>query len=172
MEPITLILTALSKGAASGLQASASSAVKSAYESLMTLTKKRLAGRKDGGMVLAQHKSAPETWGPALASRLKLAGAEGDSELLAAATVLMRLIGEAGSQTGKYSVDGQNAQGMQVGDHTRQYNTFNAPPALSAGMHLANCGKVTVARNKVKGYPIGINIMDSGDTNVHDNEIS
>ena len=47
MDPVTLIVTALAAGAATGMTESAASAVKDAYRSLLALVRKRLAGRPD-----------------------------------------------------------------------------------------------------------------------------
>lgn len=128
MDPITLILTALAAGAASGLQDSASSAVKSAYAGLKALVKKHLSGRPAGEVALAEYEAAPEVWEPPLTAQLKAAGAGRDAELVAAAQALMRLVDEAGSRAGKYAVDVHGSQGVQVGDSNIQHNAFNAPP--------------------------------------------
>jgi hypothetical protein len=128
MDPITLIVTALAAGAASGMTESASSAVKDAYANLKALVRKRLAGRTDAELVLARHEQAPQTWRAPLATVLGDAGAERDTDLLAAAQVLLRLLDAAGARAGKYTVDICGAQGVQVGDRNRQHNVFHAPP--------------------------------------------
>ena len=129
MDPVTLIVTALAAGAASALQDGASSVVKDAYSRLKALVKKRFAGRPDGELVLARHEAAPQTWEAPLAEELSAAGAEGDADLVAAAQALMNLVDEAGSQSGKYVVAVQDSQGIQVGDHNTQHNTFGFPAA-------------------------------------------
>jgi hypothetical protein len=45
-----------------------------------------------------------------------------------AAQQLMALLDAAGRQSGKYLVDLRGAQGVQVGDHNTQTNTFTTPP--------------------------------------------
>ncbi len=127
MDPITLIVTALAAGAASGLTDTASSAVKDAYARLKALVKKRLADRPDAELVLARHENAPQTWRAPLTAELSEAGADQDLELVAAAQALMSLVDKAGSRTGKYTVDARGAQGVQIGDHNTQDVTFNAP---------------------------------------------
>jgi len=124
MDPVTLIVLALAAGAASGLKDAASSAVTDAYSSLKALAKKRFAGRPDGELVLARYEAAPQTWEAPLSAELAAAGADSDAELIAAAQELMTLIDEAGSRTGKYTVDARGSQGLQVGDHNIQRNTF------------------------------------------------
>jgi hypothetical protein len=124
MDPVTLIVTALAAGAASALQDGASATVKDAYTRLKTLVMKRFASRPKGELVLAEHEAAPQTWEAPLAAELSAAGAEGDADLVAAAQALMRLVDEAGSRSGKYVLTIRDSQGVQVGDHNTQTNTF------------------------------------------------
>ena len=127
MDPITLIVTALAAGAALGAQDTVSTMVKDAYVGLKALVKKRLGGGPSAELVLAKHEQAPETWQVPLMAELAEAGADGDRDLIAAAQVLLDLVSQAEGRTGKYTVDARGAQGVQVGDHNRQDNTFNAP---------------------------------------------
>jgi hypothetical protein len=127
MDPITLIVTALAAGAASGTADAASAAVKDAYASLKALVTKRLGGRAGAELVLSRHEVAPEVWREPLAAELAGAAADRDADLVRAARVLLELAGQASS--GKYTVDVRGAQGVQVGDHARQSNVFHVPPA-------------------------------------------
>jgi hypothetical protein len=125
MDPITLLVTALAACAALGVQDTASAMVKDAYASLKALVRRRLGGDPDAEMVLARHERAPETWQAPLMAELVRSGADGDGDLIAAAKALLDLVGEAGG-AGKYTVDARGAQGVQIGDHNRQDNAFNA----------------------------------------------
>jgi hypothetical protein len=127
MDPVTLIVTALAAGAASALQDGASAAVKDAYARLKALVTRRFVDRPKGQLVLAEHETAPQTWEAPLAAELSAAGAEGDPDLVAAAQALMSLVDGAGSRTGKYVVAIRDSQGVQVGDHDTQTNTFGPP---------------------------------------------
>ncbi len=122
MEPITLIVTALAAGAASGLQDTGSSAVKDAYASLIALVRQRLAGHPGGELALARHQTSPETGRAPLAAELSAAGADHDADLLAAAQALMSLVDEAGALSGKYSVAVHESHSVPVGDR-------GAPPS-------------------------------------------
>jgi hypothetical protein len=124
MDPVTVIVTALTAGAASVLQDGVSAAVKDAFAQLKALVKARLAGRPKGELVLAEYEAAPQTWEAPLAAELSAAGAERNADLLAAAQVLMSLVDEKGTRTGKYLVTVHDSQGVQVGDHNTQTNTF------------------------------------------------
>jgi hypothetical protein len=127
MDPITLIVTALAAGAAQGLTDNASAMIKDAYAGLKALVKRRLGGGPSAELVLAKHEQAPETWQAPLMAELAETGADSDRDLIAAAKALLDLVGEAGG-AGKYTVDTREAQGVQIGDHNRQDNVFNAPP--------------------------------------------
>ena len=128
MDPITLIVTALTAGAAQGITDTASAMVKDAYARLKALVKKRLADEPSAELMLAKHERSPETWQAPLMAELAEAGADRDRDLIAAAKALLDLVGEAGG--GKYSVDVRGARGVQVGDHNRQDNVFSAPDSL------------------------------------------
>ncbi len=129
MDPVTLIVTALAAGAASVLQDGTAAAVKHAYARLRALVERRFAGLPKGELVLAEHETAPQTWEAPLAAELSAAGAGEDYDLVAAAQALMSLVDEAGSRSGKYAVVVRDSQGVQVGDHNTQTNTFGSRPA-------------------------------------------
>jgi hypothetical protein len=124
MDPITAIVTALAAGAALGVKDTASAAVEDAYAGLKALVRKRLGGRPDGELVLARYEQAPETWQAPLTAELDQAGAGTDSDLVAAALAVLRIVDEAGVRTGKYAVDVRGAQGVQIGDRNTQHNVF------------------------------------------------
>jgi len=126
MDPITLIVTALAAGAALGAQDTVSAMVKDAYAGLKVLVKRRLGGRPGAELVLARHEQAPETWQAPLMAELAESGADGDRDLIAAAQAVLDLLGGADRRTGKFTVDMEGAQGVQIGDQNRQDNVFNA----------------------------------------------
>jgi len=127
MDPITLIVIALAAGAALGAQETVSAMIKDAYSGLKALARKRLGGGPGAELVLAKHEQAPETWQAPLMAELAETGADGDRDLILAAQALLDLISKAEGRTGKYTVDVRGAQGVQIGDHNRQDNVFNAP---------------------------------------------
>jgi hypothetical protein len=127
MDPVTLVTTALAAGAGSGLKGAASSVVTDAYQAVKNLARKKLANRPSGQVALVEYENAPETWRAPLAAELREACAGDDAELIKAAQLLMSLLDHAGSNSGKYTVDSRGSQGVQIGDHGTQYNTFNSP---------------------------------------------
>ena len=101
--------------------------VKDVYAGLKALVKKRLGDGPGAELVLAKHEQAPETWQAPLMAELAETGADGDRDLIAAAQALLDLLAEAEGRPGKYTVDARGTQGVQIGDHNRQDNVFNAP---------------------------------------------
>jgi hypothetical protein len=133
MEPISLILAALLAGAAKGVGKTAAKAVEDAYNGLRDALKRRLADKPAAQDAVEQYAAAPEDWQGNLELHLRQAKADQDQAVLDAASSLLRLTDPAGASTGKYNVNLAGAQGVQLGDHNRQSNVFNAPPSPPAG---------------------------------------
>jgi hypothetical protein len=135
MDPITLIVTALAAGAASAMQDDAKSAVKTAFERLRHLAKKRFASPRDGEFMLEKHAAAPDIWQAPLKQELESSGAAGDAELIEAAQRLMELVDPQGTGARKYVVSVQGSAGVQVGDHNSQVNNFGTMTAGRDNYH-------------------------------------
>jgi len=129
MDPITLIVTALAAGAASALQDDAKAAVKTAFERLRHLVKRRFASPDNGEFMLEKHAEAPDIWQAPLQRELEQSGAARDPELVDAAQELMKLLDPRGTGAGKYLVSVQGSEGVQVGDHNSQVNNFGTMTA-------------------------------------------
>lgn len=125
MEPVSLILEALTSGAAKGITESAADVVKDAYSGLKRMISKRLAGNKTAEVALAEYGDDPETWKAPLAKALLESGSCADPAVIEAAQRLMSLLDDAGARAGKYNVDVRGAQGVQVGDSNQQVNVFS-----------------------------------------------
>ncbi len=131
MEPVSLIVGALAVCAGDAGKAVVSEAVKDAYARLKAAVRTRLSSRSSGEVALAQYERKPEQWAGALEAELVEVGATEDAAVVEAAQRVMLATDPAGSQAGKYLVDLRGAQGVQVGDHNVQTNTFDAPPSAS-----------------------------------------
>ena len=127
MDPVSLVLNALTSGAAQGIAGSVSDAVQSAYGKLKELITAKFAGNKSAELALEEHAADPETWHAPLSKALTTSGAAVDEVILQVAQELMALLDPAGWRQGKYQVDLRGGQGVQVGDGNRQFNTFNSP---------------------------------------------
>lgn len=124
MDPVTLIATALAAGATSVVQDDPSPATQSANTRLRALVARRFAGRPAAELVLAEYDADPAVWEKPLAASLSAVGAGDDADLVDAAKALLSLVDRAGARAGKYAVTIENSQGVQIGDHNSQTNTF------------------------------------------------
>ena len=124
MDPVTLIVGALAVGALEGAGETAATAVKDAYAALRTAISSRFAGHHTAEVVLAEHEKNPQVYEQPLAAQVRDTGAATDPRIVELAQALMRLMDDAGSRAGKYSVDLRDARGVQVGDRNTQHNTF------------------------------------------------
>jgi hypothetical protein len=127
MDPISLIVGALAAGAATGLKDTVADGLKDAYAGLRGLVRRRFAGRPDAEMVLAKHEAAPEVWRAPLVAELEATGAGTDKTIIAAAQQVMGIVEKTSTRSGKYVVDLQGAQGVVIGDHNTQTNSFSSP---------------------------------------------
>jgi hypothetical protein len=117
-----IIAAALAAGATAGVSDVASTALEDAYRRLKELLTGKLAGRPAATAVLQSEEREADIWQTRLGGDLSSSGADRDEQILAAARTLLSLIGPASARPG---VDVRHAQGLQVGDHNHQTNTFN-----------------------------------------------
>jgi hypothetical protein len=120
MDPISMVVAALVVGASEV----AGQAVKDAYAGLKALLTRKFAGKQAAEVVLAEHEQQPETWREPMKAKLAENAVDQDEEILEAARKLLELA-QADTGAAKYDVTiGDNAQGVQVGDHGEQTNYF------------------------------------------------
>ena len=104
MEPVKLIIAALTAGAAGGTENAASTALGDAYQRLKRLVAARFTGDKAAEAALTEHEVNPEAWRAPLEKALRNTGADTDPGVIDAAQRLMELLGNAGSTISKYMV--------------------------------------------------------------------
>ena len=128
MEPISLILTALTAGAMAALQETASTVIKDTYQGLIALISKRFDKDAKAKATLDGYAEDPKTWEKPLEKTIKEFNLSTDKEILAIAQKLLDLVKESGNRT-KYKVDIQgDIQGFVQGDNTKVTMNFNKPP--------------------------------------------
>ena len=127
MEPVSLIVGALAVCAGEAGKAVVSEAVKDGYARLKALVRARFAERPTGEAALAQYEVKPEQWAGALEAELVEIRAGEDPAVIEAAQRVMASADPDGAREGRYRVDLRGAQGVQVGDHNTQTNTFGGP---------------------------------------------
>jgi hypothetical protein len=119
VDPVTLIATALAAGPDSAVRDD----VRAAYLTLRDLAEKRVAGDPAGEMVLARHAASPQTWEAPLVATLSEAGARDDTALVSAAKVLMRLLDQAATGSGKYGATGRGQYNVTVQGRGTQFGS-------------------------------------------------
>jgi hypothetical protein len=125
MDPVTLVVTALSAGALKGTAEAASTTVTASYAGLKQLVRSRLAGKPSAELILAEHEADPETFEVPVTKLLRDSGLAQDEAAIAAATRLLEVLDTPGAQAGKYVVDVRNSPGTVIGDHTHVTQTFH-----------------------------------------------
>ncbi len=134
MDPLSLILTALSsaagvaavQGAAHGItQGLAQGSAGEAYHNLKALIKRKFSGKPNAEVILEEHEKDPETYEAPLKKKLAEADADKDEEIIKAAQELLKQLKPEESAADKFKVEFQaEVKGVQVGDRNKQENKF------------------------------------------------
>ena len=118
MDPVTLVVTALTSGATIGGQAVINTAFEQAYESVKTLVQQKLAGKPRAETLLADFEDDPETYEKPLRKVLIQECIDQDEAIIEKAQKLMELIQPHQSAAGKFNVHiAGNVQGNITGDY-------------------------------------------------------
>lgn len=124
MDPVTLIVSALSAGAVAALQDTASTAIKDAYQGLVTLIKKKLKKDPKAIAVLNGHLEDPETWQKPLEKSIRETGVDADEKILLMAQKILELV-RSQPPSPKYDVSIRgDVQGYVQGDNTKVTMNF------------------------------------------------
>jgi hypothetical protein len=125
MDPVTLILTALGVGAASGGQAIANDAIKDSYAGLKALIVRKFAGNPSAEVALNEHERDPKTWEAPLKKALVQELVDQNQEIVEAAKQVMTLVQPQQAALGKYNVQiTGNVQGFAQGDYQQVEMNF------------------------------------------------
>lgn len=117
MDPVAVITTALTAGAALAAKETASAAIKDGYAGLKALLKKRFEGKPEAEMALTQHEAKPDVWEKPLANAIAESGAAEDEAIVAQAQQLLKLINPQQASQGKYNIQFGEAKGVAIGDN-------------------------------------------------------
>jgi hypothetical protein len=93
MDPLSLIVAALTAGAAAAAKDTAGAAIKDGYQGLKALILRKLAGIPAATVVLEEHEKDPETYDAPLKKKLAEASADQDATILQAARALLEQAG-------------------------------------------------------------------------------
>jgi hypothetical protein len=123
MDPVSLVVAALSAGAAAAAKDTAAQVVKDAYEALKALVKRKVAGDPGAAEALDRHEDSPAVWDKRLRQALD-APDRVDNQVVVSAQRLLALLDAAGSRQGKYQVTVTGGKGTVIGDHAHVEMTF------------------------------------------------
>ena len=128
MDPVTLIISALTAGATGALQETAGTAIRYAHQGFTNLLRQKFQKDAKATLALESHTEDPQTWQKPLEKSIKETGAAQDEEIVAAAQKLLELIQSQKPST-KYNVKiNGNIQGLVQGDHARVTMNFDEAP--------------------------------------------
>src|SRR5690349_10519961 len=92
MDPLTLIISALTAGAIAALQETTGTAIKDAYQGLIALLKQKFRKDPKATAALQGHAKDPETWQKSLEKAIKDKGLISDKAILEQAQKLHELL--------------------------------------------------------------------------------
>src|SRR6266516_3384868 len=135
MDPITLILTDFTAGAAASIKDVTSSAIKDAYKDayneLKTFLQRKFAGKFSAEVALNEHEKDPKTWESLLRKELTQMQVDQDEKIIEAAQRVMTLIQPQQAAMGKYNVQiTGNVQGYAQGDNQQVTMYFGSEPKV------------------------------------------
>lgn len=92
MDPLSLIVAALTAGAAAAAKDTAGAAIKDIYQALKALLQKKMAGNQAATVVLEEHAKDPDTFEVPLRKKLAEAAIDQDPEILRSAETLLEQV--------------------------------------------------------------------------------
>lgn len=127
MQPVELILSALTAGALAGLTDVAGSAVKDTYKALVKLVSQKLGSAPAGKSSLNGYLKDPETWEKPVKKAIQERKIDEDAKVLSLAKELLAAINSQ-IELSKYHVEiTGDVQGFVQGNNARVTMNFNKP---------------------------------------------
>lgn len=124
MDPVSMVVTAMSAGSVAAPGPDVSGAVDDLYRRLKAKIFRK-ADQSEKVIELAEnYERDPEMWQAVLRRHLEHEGARRDPELLRLAAELLELVDERGSRKGRYEVTIRGIHGVQIGNSNIQINVF------------------------------------------------
>lgn len=118
MDPVTLILTALTAGATASMKDTASLVVKDSYNGLKALIQSKFENKPKAQAVLLDHEKDPETYEKPLKKVLTEEHVDQDKDIVEFAQKVMAQVQPQQAAMGKYNVQiTGNVQGSAIGDN-------------------------------------------------------
>ena len=129
MDPLSLILAAITAGATASAKDTASAAIKDTYQGLKTLIQRKLEGKPNAQAALVEYEEDPETYEKPLKKALLETHMDTEHDVIEAAQHVMTLIQPQQAAMGKYNIQNTGSvQGQIVGDHANVTMHFGDTP--------------------------------------------
>lgn len=127
MDPVSLIVSALTAGAVAALEETAGTAIKDAYQGLVSLLRKKNNKNSEAKAILDDYAKDPNTWQKPLEKSIQESGAAEDKDVLLAAQKILELLQSQRAQP-KYNVKIEgDVQGFVQGDNAKVTMNFSKP---------------------------------------------
>ncbi len=124
MDPIELLLAALTAGAAAAIKGTASQAVKDAYGGLKALIQQHFVGKPQAELALAEYEKDADTWKKPLQKSLAEAGVDQNGTVLTQAQQVLKLVQPQQVAQGKFNIQISESKGIVIGDQAQVKQHF------------------------------------------------
>ncbi|HET8840379.1 MAG TPA: hypothetical protein VFN35_02890 [Ktedonobacteraceae bacterium] len=124
MDPISLILAALTAGAVTATKDTASQVIQDAYGGLKSLILKCFGKKPQAEMALEEYEKDEDTWKKPLQKALVDAGADQDEVIVRQAQQVLKLINPQQAAQGKFNVQIGEGKGVVIGDYSQVEQHF------------------------------------------------
>ncbi|OLE37325.1 MAG: hypothetical protein AUI36_26570 [Cyanobacteria bacterium 13_1_40CM_2_61_4] len=131
MDPTTLILTALTAGAAASVKDTASAAIKDSYSGLKALIQRKFRDQPKAQTALDEYEADPDTYEKPLRKALGTSSVDQDEEIITAARQLMTLVQPQAAMGYNIVQNTGNVQGQIVENKGSVTMTFGEIPRRS-----------------------------------------
>jgi hypothetical protein len=123
MDPMSLILAALTAGATAAFKDTAGEVIKDGYVALKTAIKTAWSAPDNtADVLLAEYESEPEISQKLIEKKFQDQGLDKNDDIIALADALLKQVDPDGYAAGKYQVTITNSKNVQVGDGNTQTN--------------------------------------------------
>src|SRR5258708_26157055 len=118
MDPLSLILAAITAGATASTKDTTSAIIKDTYQGLKALIQRKLEGKPNAQAALIEYEEDPETYEKPLKKALLETHVDTEQDVIEAAQHILTLIQPQQAAMGKYNIQNTDSvQGQIVGDH-------------------------------------------------------
>ena len=129
MDPLSLILAAITAGASASAKDTASAAIKDTYQGFKALIQRKFGGKPNAQAALVEYEEDPETYEKPLKKALLETHVDTEQDVIEAAQHVMTLIQPQQAAMGKYNIQNTGTvQGQIVGDHANVTMHFGDTP--------------------------------------------